>query len=47
MSDAAVWATSAANKIREVARSTGNQNTKRLGEGLAYLAEAIRNLDVK
>lgn len=43
--NAAMWATSAANKFREVARSTENPNTKTLAEGLTHLAEAVRELD--
>jgi uncharacterized protein YukE len=47
MSDSATWATSAANKFREVQRTTENQTTKLLAEGLIDLAEAIRDLDAK
>jgi hypothetical protein len=42
--NAAIWATSAANKFREVTRSTENPTTKLLAEGLTYLAEAVRDL---
>ena len=42
---AAVWAVSAANKFREVERTTENPTTKLLAEGLTHLAEAIRELD--
>jgi hypothetical protein len=45
MSNSAMWAMSAANKFREVARTTENPNTKVLAEGLTHLAEAIRALD--
>jgi hypothetical protein len=45
MSNAAPWATSAANKFREVERTTENPTTKLLAEGLTHLAEAIRELD--
>jgi hypothetical protein len=43
--NAAMWATSAANKFREVQRATENETTKLLAEGLTHLAEAIRELD--
>jgi hypothetical protein len=43
--NAAVWATSAGNKFRQVARETENPTTKLLAEGLTYLSEAIRDLD--
>ena len=43
--NSAQWATSAANKFREVARSTENPGTKALAEGLTHLSEAIRALD--
>lgn len=43
--NAAMWATSAANKFREVARTTENETTRALAEGLTHLAEAIRVLD--
>ncbi len=42
--NAAVWATSAANQFRAVARSTENETTKALAEGLVHLAEAVREL---
>jgi hypothetical protein len=45
--NSAQWATSAANKFREVARTTENPATKQLAEGLTHLAEAIRELDAK
>ena len=45
--NAAVWATSAANRLRAVARSTENETTKALAEGLVHLAEAIRELAAK
>jgi len=44
MSNAASWAISAANKFREVTRSTENPTTKLLAEGLTYLSEAVRDL---
>lgn len=44
MSNAAHWAASAANKFREVARTTENPNTKLLAEGLTHLSEAVREL---
>jgi hypothetical protein len=47
MSNAAQWAISAANKFREVERTTENPTTKLLAEGLTNLAEAIRELDGK
>jgi len=40
-----MWAGSAGNKFREVARTTDNPTTKALAEGLTHLAEAIRELD--
>jgi hypothetical protein len=43
--NSAQWATSAANKFRDVARTTENPNTKLLAEGLTHLAEAIRALE--
>ena len=36
------WAVGAANQFRAVARSTENETTKALAEGLVHLAEAIR-----
>jgi hypothetical protein len=45
MSNAATWASTAANKFREVSRSTENPTTKLLAEGLTALAEAVRELD--
>jgi hypothetical protein len=45
--NAAVWATSAANKFREAARTTENPNTKLLAEGLTHLAEGVRELHIK
>ena len=45
MSNAATWASSAGNAFRKVARDTGDPTTKALAEGLAHLAEAIRELD--
>jgi hypothetical protein len=45
MSNAAPWATGAANKFREVARTTENDTTKLLAEGLTALAESVRALD--
>ena len=47
MSNAAQWAISAANKFRQVERTTKNPTTKLLAEGLTHLAEAIRELDGK
>jgi hypothetical protein len=47
MTNAAAWAISAANKFREVERTTENPTTKLLAEGLTHLAEAIRELDAK
>jgi hypothetical protein len=44
MSNAASWAVSAANKFREVARTTENPTTKALAEGLTHLSEAVREL---
>jgi hypothetical protein len=44
-SDAAIWATGAANTLREVSRTTENPTTKILAEGLTQLAEATRALD--
>ena len=44
MSDAGPWAVTAANKFREVARTTENPTTKALAEGLIALAEAVRDL---
>jgi hypothetical protein len=44
MSNAASWAVSAANKFREVTRTTENPTTAALAEGLTYLAEAVRDL---
>ena len=44
MSNAASWAVSAANKFREVDRTTEHPNTKLLAEGLTYLSEAVRAL---
>jgi hypothetical protein len=37
VSNAAAWAATAGNKFREVARSTENQSTKLLAEGLTAL----------
>jgi hypothetical protein len=37
---------SAANKFREVERTTENETTKALAEGLTHLAEAIRELEL-
>jgi uncharacterized protein YukE len=45
MSNSAMWAGSAGNKFREVARTTDNPTTKALAEGLTHLAEAIKELD--
>jgi hypothetical protein len=45
MSNAAPWAATASNKLREAARSTDNPTTKLLSEGLTALAEALRELD--
>lgn len=47
MSNAAVWSTGAANKFREVARSTEDPTSKLLAEGLTALSEAIRELDAR
>lgn len=47
MSNAAPWAATAGNKFREVARSTDNETTKLLAEGLTALTEALRDLDTK
>jgi hypothetical protein len=44
MSNAASWAVSAANKFREVGRTTENPTTKLLAEGLTHLSEAVREL---
>ena len=44
---AAGRATAAANQFRAVARSSENETTKALAEGLVHLAEAIRELDAK
>jgi hypothetical protein len=44
MSNSATWAISAANKFREVTRTTDNPTTKALAEGLTYLSEAVRDL---
>jgi translation initiation factor 2B subunit (eIF-2B alpha/beta/delta family) len=44
MSNAASWAVSAANKFREVARTTENPTTKLLADGLTHLSEAVREL---
>lgn len=44
MSNAASWASSAANKFREVERTTENPTTKLLAEGLTHLSEAVREL---
>jgi hypothetical protein len=44
MSNSATWAVSAANKFREVARTTENPTTQALAEGLTHLAEAVREL---
>jgi hypothetical protein len=44
MSNSATWAISAANKFREVTRTTENPTTKLLAEGLTYLSEAVRDL---
>jgi hypothetical protein len=44
MSNAATWAISAANKFREVQRSTENPNTNMLAEGPTDLSEAVREL---
>lgn len=43
--NSAQWATSAANKFRQVARDSENPSTKLLAEGLTHLAEAIRALE--
>lgn len=43
-SDAAIWATGAANTFRQVQRDTENPVTKQLAEGLVQLSEAIRAL---
>jgi hypothetical protein len=45
MSTAATWAASARNKFRQVTRESTNPTTVALAEGLAALAEAIRDLD--
>jgi hypothetical protein len=39
--NAAQWATGAANKFREVPRSTEHANTKLRAEGLTHLAGGI------
>lgn len=44
MSNAASWASSAANKFRAVERMTENPTTTLLAEGLTHLSEAIREL---
>ncbi|MDT5094368.1 MAG: hypothetical protein QOH60_3731 [Mycobacterium sp.] len=45
MGDAAVWASTASNKFREVQRTSTNPTTKLLAEGLEALAAAVRELD--
>jgi hypothetical protein len=45
MSNAASWAATAGNKFRQVTRESTNPTTIVLAEGLAALAEAIRELD--
>jgi hypothetical protein len=45
MSNAAPWASTAANKFWEVARTAENPTTKLLAEGLTALTEALRELD--
>jgi len=47
MSNAAPWASTEGNKLREMARSRENPTTKTLAEGLTALTEAIRELDAK
>ena len=47
MSNAAPRASAAGNKFREVARSTENETTKLLAEGLTALTESLRELDAK
>lgn len=37
----------AADKFRKMAQDTGNPITKELAEGLAHLAESIREMDAK
>jgi hypothetical protein len=44
MGNAGSWAVSAANKFREVERTTENPTTKLLAEGLTYLSDAVRDL---
>ena len=44
---AAVWAICAAHQFHAVARTTENETTKALAEGLVHLAEAIRELAAK
>jgi hypothetical protein len=44
MSNSAHWAISAANKFREVTRTTENPTIKLLAEGLTHLSEAVRDL---
>jgi hypothetical protein len=45
VSNAAPWASTAANKIPRIARTTENPTTKLLAAGLTALAEALRELD--
>jgi hypothetical protein len=45
MSTAASWAATAENKFRQGTRESTNPTTVVLAEGLAALAEAIRDLD--
>lgn len=45
MSNAASWAATAENKFRQVTRESTNPTTVVLAEGLAALAEAVRELD--
>lgn len=44
VSNSSQWATGAANKFREVERTTENPTTKLLAQGLMQLAEAVRDL---
>lgn len=47
MSNSAVWASSAGNKFRQVARETENATTKALAEGLTDITEALRELSTE
>ena len=47
VSTAAAWAAGAGNKFRQAARESTDPVTVLLAEGLTYLAEAIRDLDLR